>query len=211
MSASASRTAVCAALLALACGDPAEYRFGVNLSGLTFTPVSATEGIYPDKSVLADPHNPFAYYGVHDVADGGARTKWNILDGAGTGLDLGAVAGFYVWATDLANAPNGESQYYSARMLDHLARTPGALAAPTTPAQVAAMAIGGYQRMLDAFPGAVTYDVTGKIAYPLATAAYRAITALGGKVSGGWVLVTGTDGLPVAINPAGVPPFDGGT
>ncbi len=214
MSASASRPGallLLAALLALACGEPAHYRFGVNLTGLTFAPVSATEGVYPDRSVLQDPANPFAYYGVHGVTDGGPATKWNVLDGSGTGLDLGAVAGFYVWATDLASAPNGESQYYTALMLDRLSRTPGLLASPDVQPQVKAMAVAAYQRMLDAFPGAVTYDVTGKIAYPLATPAYQAIVALGARVSGGWVLVTGTDGQPVAVNPGGVPAFDGGT
>jgi hypothetical protein len=211
MSASASRlAALAAALLALACGDPAQYRFGVNLSGLTFAPTSSSEGIYPDTSVLQDPNNPFALYGVHGVTDGGPATKWNILDGSGTGLDLGPVAGFYVWATDLASAPNGESQYYTARMLDHLSRTPGALASPDLAPRVRLMAIAGYQRMLDAFPGAVTYDASGTIAYPLGAAAYLAIRNLDAGVTGGWVLVTGPDG-PVAINPGGVTPFDGGT
>lgn len=210
MSASASRRRLLAAvpllaLLALACGDPAHYRFGVNLTGLTFAPVSPTEGIYPDTSVLQDPNNPFALYGL------GPETKWNMLSAVPSGIDMGAVAGFYAWATDLANAPSGESQYYSARMLDHMYRTPGVLADPDAGVQVRLMAVAAYQRMLDAFPGAVTYDVTGKIAFPLATPAYQAITALGARVSGGWVLVTGTDGLPVAINPGGVPPFDGGT
>ncbi len=59
-------------------------------------------------------------------------------------------------------------------------------------------AIRGFQAMLDHFPEAVTYDVTGTIAYELATPSVKAILELGGEPVG-WILVMGPDGTTVAV------------
>jgi hypothetical protein len=201
-----------AALVALgvACGEPAQYRFGVNLSGLLFAPTGPSEGIYPDRSVLSDPNNPFATYPL------GANTRWDLLPPAPGSplLDVSAVAAFYAWATTLAAQPSGENQFYTATMLAALSNRPFLLVDPDPDGgvrQTRQMAIAGFQRMLDAFPDAVTYDKTGTIPSRLATPAYQGIVALGGRVTGGWVLVTGPGG-PVAVYPNGaVPAFDGGT
>jgi hypothetical protein len=201
-----------AALVALGvgCGEPAQYRFGVNLSGLLFAPTGPSEGIYPDRSVLRDPGNPFATYPL------GPNTKWDLLPPAPGSplLDVSEVAAFYAWATALTAEPTGENQYYTALMLAALSSRPYLLVDPSLDGgvrQTREMAIAGFQRMLDAFPYAVTYDKSGTVAYPLATPAYLSIRALGGQVTGGWVLVTGPGG-PVATYPTGaVPAFDGGT
>jgi hypothetical protein len=47
----------------------------------------------------------------------------------------------------------------------------------------------------------VTYNNTGDIAYDLATPSYRAIIDLGGKVSGGWILVQTAEGNTRAVKP----------
>jgi hypothetical protein len=214
MSASASsRVLLAAALaaLALGCGEPAQYRFGVNLSGLVLGPVSATEGIYPDISVLRDPANPFARYPMGSD-DAGIATKWRVLNGGTSGVGLGPVAGFYAFATALAGEPTGENQYYTAKMLDQVYRS-GAVADPgASPVStllpdggslVKEMAIEAYQRTLDAFPNGISYlDASATTYFRTATPAYLGIVGLGGRVKGSWSLVaTTTDPLHPGTGP----------
>jgi hypothetical protein len=184
MSASASevRAAACGLLVALAgCGEPAQYRFGENLTGRQFLPVSAQEGVYPSRVVMTDPNNPFRAWPL--MKD----TRWQLLEGGAT------VGAFYAFATTLAQAPSGESQFYSAKMLADIAQA-NAVQRPEDREQVRLMAIAGYQSMLDYFPDAVSYDATGTTSFRLATPAYKAILALGGKVQGDWILVTTANG-----------------
>jgi hypothetical protein len=204
MSASAcSRLGVLMGLLA-ACGQPAEYRFGENVSGLRFAPVSPSEGVFPSPAVLFDPANPFRtdQFNLRLQPDGGVGTKWALLS------SVGGVPAFYAFATALANEPTGENQFYSAQTLGQIALT-GAYADSTTREKVTAMAVAGYQSMLDNFPNAVTYDATGKTAFPLATQAYTSAVALGGTIVG-WSLVTSADGTPVAVRNGSFTLPDGG-
>ncbi len=53
--------------------------------------------------------------------------------------------------------------------------------------------------MLDHFPNAVTYDITGTIAYRLAHTAIVGIQTLGGSVKGDWIIVVDANGEPDAI------------
>jgi hypothetical protein len=143
------------------------------------------EGMYPDRSVLADPVNPF---GLGALAD---TTVWQVQSNGG------AVAAFYAWATLLARGPNGERQYYVA--LDLKAVYELSEAAEDQLPGIRDRAIRGFQLVLDKFPTAVTYDATGTITYDLATPSVEAILALGGKVQGGWVIVSTADGGRMAV------------
>jgi len=165
--------------------DSGEYRFGEIILGIEFQLYSDNIGVHPNKDVLLDPNNPFR------LSDVGADTKWDIQN------DGGNAAAFYSWATRLANEPTGEHQFYAASRLRDIYST--GEGKPEQREEVRKVAIRGFQAMLDYFPNAVTYDVTGTIRYRLALQAIEAIRALGGTVEGNWILVTSADGIPDAV------------
>jgi hypothetical protein len=169
-------------LVACAVEDPT-YRYGVRLSSLELELVGPDVGVHPDRAVLDDPNNPFARGLVGDA-------KWEVLED-------GPVAGFYAWASMLALQPTGEHQFYTARMLHeiYLERR----CRPDDIAFVHDLAIRGYQSVLDQFPGAVTYDATGRSAFALGPLAIHGIEDLGGVVENGWVVVTTADGGETAV------------
>jgi hypothetical protein len=158
---------------------PAEYVYGVDLTGLTFNLHTANMGVYPDTSVLEDPHNLFAHSAI------APDTKWDINNFAGP------VAAFYCWATMLTREPTGEHQYYTATALADIWDT--ALAPDAALPFVRQMAIDAFQSVLDSFPGSVSYDITGTWSFRLAPLAYEGIVEMGGSVKG-WVLVQTPDG-----------------
>lgn len=158
---------------------------GESLAGMTLTLYDADVGIHPSTSVLEDPNNPFATSVMGD------QTKWNVQDSGEP------VPAFYAWATVLARGPYGEAQFYVAKNLQTVFES-GAASVDDL-AKIRLQAIRAYQSVLDAFPGAVTYDVTGQIPYELTTPSYLAIVGLGGTVSGGWILVTAADGSTKAV------------
>lgn len=164
-------------------GDPPEYEYGVVLADLELSLISDTVGVYPDRSVVFDPNNPFR---------GGLslETKFAVLDD-------GPIAGFYAFATALANEPTGENQWYTANQLQLVHEQQ--LAHPDDLALVRQIAIAGYQQVLDKFTGAVTYDATGRIPFDLMPLALQGILDLGGRPENGWKLVTGPDGELVAV------------
>jgi hypothetical protein len=176
-----------AALGLAACTKTPAYLYGRDISNLRFHAFSANVGVYPDQSVLQDPDNPFA---TDPPTDDG---KWTLQANAPP------VAAFYSWATLDALQPNGEAQWYAAHDLEQIFRTGQGDADQIAIAQ--GLAIRGYQAVLDAFPTSVTYDATGKIAFPLATMAYQGIVGLGGTVQGGWILVKSDDGSEHAVKP----------
>ena len=180
-------TPTVAALALVGCTRTPAYVYGRDFTNLTFQAYSASVGVYPDRSILQDPNNPFASDPPTD--DG----KW-VLE-----ADAGPVAAFYSWATIDANNPYGEAQYYTAHDLQQIFRTGQASAAELPVAQD--LAIRGYQAVLDHFPASVTYDATGKIAFSLATMAYQGIVGLGGTVQGGWKLIKAEDGSDQAVHP----------
>ena len=166
--------------------EPATWDVGQNLAGLEVRLADDREGVYPSASVLDDPHNPF------DTRVLGV--KWEILASD-------PAPGFYAFATALAVEPTGEHQYYAARCMHDLVEA-GRLRAEDDYAGWR-IAIDGYQAVLDAFPGSVTYDATGSYAWPLAPLAFEGIVALGAEPQG-WALVTDADGGPVVV-PEGAP------
>jgi hypothetical protein len=169
------------------CTKTPAYVYGVDLTNLMFHPFSTTEGVYPDRTVLDDPANPFA---TNPPTEDG---KWTLQANAGP------VASFYSWATLNTLNPYGEAQFYAAHDLQQTFHT-GQAAEADLPA-VRDLAIHGFQVVLDAFPDSVTYDSSGKIAFSLATLACIGITDLGGTIQGGWVLVKGEDGADHAVKP----------
>jgi hypothetical protein len=150
----------------------------------TLTMYSPMEGVHPDRSVLDDPGNPFV--------DGhlGDQTVWQLQSNGG------AVASFYAWATNNARGATGERQYYAALNLKTIYES--MLAEEGELPAIREAAIGGFQAVLDYFPDAVTYDISGTIAYELVTPSVSAILDLGGTVDD-WILVMTPDGRTVAV------------
>ena len=142
------------------------------------------EGVHPDRTVLEDPANPFAFGELTDA------TIWQLQSNGG------AVGAFYAWATANARGPTGERQYYAA--LDLKTIYERGLAPKDDLPAIREVALGGFQAVLAYFPKAVTYDKTGTIAYELATPSVQAILDLGGTADG-WVLVMTPDGRTVAV------------
>ncbi len=173
------------ALITVSCGDPEEYRFGFNTTGIEFVLFSETEGIWPSRVTLANPNNPFREYSI------GADTKFALLD------DGGNAGGFYAWATVLAGQATGENQFYAATKLRDIYEA-NEVAADDLDI-VRQMAIAGFQTVLDCFPESVSYDTTGTFYFKLATLAYEQIIGLRGVPEGDWNLVQGADGIPVAV------------
>jgi hypothetical protein len=186
-------TLLAVATLGSGCGnvDPAQWRFGENITGLQFEIFDKDEGIFPSTVVLLNPRNPFVGKPI------GEETRFQILtDGGNTGA-------FYCWATLLAtdnnidNVENGKRQFYAATSLRNI-HDAKEVEERLLPA-VKDMAIRGFQSVLDNFPDSLIFDATGTIAFRLATPAYKAIIELGGKPPLGWVLVTAADGSEQAV------------
>jgi len=176
-------------LLALAlagCPQPASWQVGVDLTHLRLVMVTPDVGVYPDTSVLRDANNPFAEGLTGD-------TKWQIES---SGFPIPA---FYAWATMLANEPTGEHQFYAAANLQKIYQT--AQVDPDLLYYVHDNALRGYQVILDDFPDSVTYDPSGRVAYPLVPLAYQGILDLGGTPVG-WTEVSTADG-GTAVVPEG--------
>lgn len=162
--------------------DP-EYRYGVVLADLVFEVTDPDMGIHPNRSILADPNNPFAE-GIS-------------LDGKFAAFADSPVAGFYGMGTALANEPTGEHQFYTANALELIY---GGEPVPDDPAVVRDMAIRAYQSVLDNFPGSITYDASGRPAFELGPAAIDGIDRLGGVVANGWRKVPTDDGFTAVQN-----------
>jgi len=177
-------------VLAVACGDTQEYRFGFNTTGIQFELFSETEGIHPSEVTLDNPHNPFREFNI------GEDTKFDILD------DGGNAAGFYAWATVLANIPIGENQYFTAIKLRDIYESNEV--AEEDRETVRQMAVDGFQAVLDCFPQSLLFESTGTLALRLATLAYVQILDLGGVPQGDWTLVQDSRGNATAVRSTGL-------
>lgn len=179
-------TLLTAVTLGSGCGnvDPAEWRFGENITGLRFEIFDEDEGIHPSKVVLLNPRNPFVDAPIGPV------TKFQIL------AEGGNAASFYCWATLLAGQENGENQFYAATSLRGIydAKEVDERLLPA----VKDMAIRAFESVLKNFPDAVTFNAQGAF-FRLATPAYKAIIDLGGERPQGWVLVTTPSGGEEAV------------
>ena len=190
MSGSACRSLLlpgCVVALA-GCGEPAQYRFGTNVTGLRFKPLSPNEGVFPSDAVLANPQNPFRFQSawLTNQPDGGVGTKWQLLAGPG------GVPAFYAFATALAREPTGENQLYTAQMLGQVALS-GAYDESVPEEQVRQMAIRAYQATLIYFPNSVSFFADGVTFFSLDVLAYQGAVALGDPMRG-WALVEPGDG-----------------
>lgn len=177
---------VATALLASACDtSPPQNRYGFNVTGLTYEVVDETEGIYPSQFALINELNPF-----RDVTID-LETSFELLSNGG---NAGA---FYAWATLLAREPTGERQFYAAQQLANIYEDEEVTEADLETVRM--MAIAGFQTVLDEFPNDVTFDATGNVPFELATPAYLGIEDLGGRVQGGWVLISTPNGGQKAV------------
>lgn len=178
--------AVFSALVGIGCIAPGDPVYGASFSEAPFEVFDPTAGIHPSRVVLEDPNNPFA------DANSGRDTRFDI-----EANDEDGVTAFYSWASWLAREPTGESQFYAAGNLQKIWEAGNA---PQEDLPVVRdMAIAGYQTVLDDFPDAVTFDETGTIPFELLTPSYQGIVELGGRPTGGWVIVEDRDGIPRAV------------
>ena len=171
-----------ALLLAGCIAEPADYRYGEDLTELTFAPLSRTEGVYPDPSILDDPNNAFAG-GI------GEETKWEVFDS-------GPVHGFYAMGTALVQIPTGEHQVYTATAAQQVYEQE--LAEPSDLWLVREIAVGGYRAVLEHFLDDVTFDATGTYSWSVAPIAYQGLVDLGGDTSG-YALITDDAGQSVVV------------
>ncbi len=177
------RSATMTALVLIGCAyEPGEYRYGDDLTELTWLPYSPDEGVYPDESVMADPNNPFAG-GI------GEQTKWDVYSS-------GPVYGFYAMATALVQIPTGEHQYYAALSAQQIYEQELALSEDLWLARD--IAVSGYRVVLDSFLDDVTYDATGTYYWYVSPLAFQGLVELGGDTTG-YALVTTDDGRQVVV------------
>jgi len=178
----------------VACVEAPPYYYAEKITGARFSPLNDQVGVYPDLSVMGDPHNPFRALGVSQSA------TWEI-EASGD-----PVAGFYAWATRLSVAPMGEAQFYAALNMRAIYERglisqegEDGTAREELEELTRSLAVKGFQAVLDHFPDSVTYDVTGEVAYGLATLAYQQLIELNEPPRGGWSLVSLEGGGGVAL------------
>ena len=169
------------------CVEAGEFVYGEQVEERPLELHAERVGVFPDRSVLDDPNNPFRYSWPT------ATSKWEIESAAGN------VVAFYSWATVLAYEPTGEAQYYTALNLEQVYKNGQAV--QTDLDAVKRLAIAGYQSVLDNFPDAQSFDASGTVAFDLVTPSYLAIVALGETPTGEWVLVDSASGQPRAVRP----------
>jgi hypothetical protein len=180
----------------IGCTKTPAYLYGEDLSGLQFELFSPRMGVFPDTTILKDPNNPFATDFCTDYVQpdmGLIASKWQLEGNPATA----PVASFYCWATLVATAPNGESQWYVGN--DILAMVTKGKTGSADPKDVKALGVAAYQSVLDNYPTAVTYDKNGKNPTELQTSSYKNILQLGGTVTGGWVLIKDEAGAEHAV------------
>jgi hypothetical protein len=162
--------------------DP-EYIYGEQLGGLEFVVLDPDQGVHPNTSIMDHPDNPF-------------RRGISLESKFAVQL-AGPVPAFYGWATALVQEPTGEHQFYAASAARDIYLSERA--APEDLVYARDIAVRGYQNVLTEFTGAVTYDATGTIAYPLSAQAIDSIVLLGGRVPAGWSIVEGANGVRTAV------------
>ncbi|MBX2800161.1 MAG: hypothetical protein KTR31_20955 [Myxococcales bacterium] len=176
------------------CELPApEYEYGIPVGELLFAPYTGDVGVHPDRSVMADPNNPF-----RDGLVGDGELRFETLEG-------GPVVGFYGFATANAIIPFGENQWYAANQL-HAIYDQELVTDLADLAITRDLAIRGYQAVLDDFTDtAFTFDPTGRFQFDLLAPSVLGILDLGGQPQNGWGVVDGPDGFPIAVQSGGSP------
>ena len=98
-------------------------------------------GIFPEVCILDDPDNPYVNSYITE------ENKWDLHDASPS-----AKSRYYLWATVLAQTPNGENQYYTASALHELYTEGGSINAHD-------QAIRAYRSVMDNFYDDVTYFI----------------------------------------------------
>jgi hypothetical protein len=178
---------LCLAALLSGCEAESNYLTGIDLSEIPYPDTQTNAGIHPDTSVLSDPGNPFIYGITGD-------TNWDVLDLCLGSAPQTCVATFYAWASQLAQEPMGENQFYTAEVLRVMFEQE--LVELTYLADARDRSIAGYQALLDYFPSSDScVTATCESRFALGPLAYKSIIALGGTVQGGWFLMEDENGL----------------
>src|SRR5689334_309371 len=178
---------------AAACGPGIETPYdGIATDNIQFHLFSTDMGIHPSQAVLDDPNNPFANVAVDDLNNGTPdkpARKW-----AFNPMTAPPVTCFYVWASTLARAPNGENQFYTAERLYDVYRFN--LSRPEDHDAVRGMAIRAFTAILDYFPLDYNRTADGKLEFDYASVALQRIQTLapGEPLPQGWYLVTDSQG-----------------
>jgi hypothetical protein len=170
-------------ILSASCGRPkggGEQLAPLALEETGLPSLEHNAGIHPSKAVLEDFQNPFSRVAMSP------EQRWSIT---GWAMEAGApparlAAMFYAWATELAIARSGESQFQTAIALRALSEHEGLGEELRTLYRNAA--IQAYQSMLDNFKDSVGYTAEG-YSYRLVPLAFYAIRDLGGTPQGRWV------------------------
>jgi hypothetical protein len=188
------RTSFFASLVFLtACGPGAGTPYdGIATDNIAFHLYSTDMGIHPSQAVLEDPNNPFAHVAVDDLNNGTPEKparKW-----AFNPMTAPPVTCFYVWASTLASAPNGENQFYTAERLYDIHRFN--LSRPEDHEAVRGMAIRAFTAILDYFSLDYNRTADGKLEFDYASVALQRIQTLapGEPLPQGWYLVTDSQG-----------------
>lgn len=171
------------ALIVISCGSPkggGEDLEPLALESLDLPSMEDGAGVYPSTAILEDARNPFARKAVSPAQ------RWSIT---GWAMEAGAPASrlaamFYAWATELAIARSGESQFQTAIALRALSAHETLSEEQRTLYRNAA--IQAYQSMLDNFKDSLGYTAEG-YSYRLVPLAFYAIRDLGGTPQGRWV------------------------
>jgi hypothetical protein len=169
--------------LVTGCGGPrggGESLEPLALENLTLPSLADNAGIHPSTAILQDAQNPFARKAMSP------SQRWDIT---GWAMETGApaprlAAMFYAWATELAIARSGESQFQTAIALRALSTHETLNEEQRSLYRNAA--IQAYQSMLDNFKDSVGYTAEG-YSYRLVPLAFYAIRDLGGTPQGRWV------------------------
>jgi len=111
-----------------------------NLTGVEFTPMDSTVGVWPSQSALYDPSNPFAGYAIYDA------NKWDICNHK----SLSKIDGYYCWSTALAQRNSHDNQFYAANLAYEIYKT---LPDSNQNKQVArSIAMHGFRQLFENFP-----------------------------------------------------------
>ena len=167
--------------------EPAVYEQALDLTALEYRFYTEKTGVHLHDDVLMDPNNPFTGGLGGDTNEDGAPGdgKWEVES---TGL---AVPRFYAWATVLVSQPTGEHQYFASAALRDIFTS--AQAQPDDLYRVRALALAGYQVVLDEFTDALSYTADND-AYLLAPLALGDMLDLGAVPEGWWpITVSGDD------------------
>ena len=170
---------------------PCLGRAGDGIQRTTSRSISSTDRASTEPVGSRRPSNPFVHVAIDDLNDSLPKParKW-----AFNPMTAPPVTCFYVWASTLARAPNGENQFYTAERLYDIYRFN--LSKPEDHEAVRGMAIRAFTAILDYFPNDYNRTADGKLEFDYASVALQRIQTLapGEPLPQGWYLVMDSQG-----------------